>query len=49
MEVREPREYQWIRRYLCDGVHLDLQKRADLINNFIKWSGPRHQSGLLTV
>ena len=28
---------------------IDLQKRADLINNFIKWSGPRHQSGLLTV
>ena len=49
MEVREPREYQWIRRYLFDGVHLDLEKRADLINNFIKWSGPGHQSGLLTV
>ena len=44
-----PREYQWIRRCLCDGVNLDLQKRADLIKNFIKWSGPRHQSGLLTV
>ena len=49
MEVRDPREYQWIRRYLCNGVNLDLQKRADLIKNFIKWSGPRHQSGLLTV
>jgi hypothetical protein len=49
MEMREPREYQSIRRYLCDGVNLDLQKRADRINNFMKWSGPRHQSGLLTV
>jgi hypothetical protein len=27
----------------------DLQKRADLIKDFIKWSGHRHQSGLLTV
>jgi hypothetical protein len=26
MEVRDPREYQWIRRYLCNGVNLDLQK-----------------------
>ena len=48
-EVRDPREYQWIRRYLRNGVNLDLPKRADLINNFIKWSGPPHESGLLTV
>jgi len=47
--VRDPREYQWIRRYLRNGVNLDLPKRADLINNFIKWSGPPHESGLLTV
>jgi len=36
---------------VCNGENkrIDLQEKRHSINNFMKWSCPRHQSGLLTV
>jgi len=28
---------------------VDLPEKGEMLNNIMKWSGPRHQSGLLTA